>query len=57
MIIEIFKNMVLQRFYVSKLLDNVTSVLLPSRKVSEQTIQQEESDSIASQQKLCNQAN
>lgn len=27
-------------FYVSKLLDNVTSVLLPSRKVSEQTIQQ-----------------
>lgn len=27
-------------FYVSKLLDNVTSVLLPSRKVSERTIQQ-----------------
>ncbi|ENR2982523.1 TPA: LTA synthase family protein [Acinetobacter nosocomialis] len=27
-------------FYVSKLLDNVTSILLPSRKVSEQTIQQ-----------------
>ena len=27
-------------FYVSKVLDNVTSVLLPSRKVSEQDIQQ-----------------
>jgi len=27
-------------FYVSKVLDNVTSVLLPNRKVSEQEIQQ-----------------